>query len=41
MIKVGIVGAGFMGEMHANCHAAAKGDKKAAAVLEKIIKPGS
>jgi len=27
MIKVGIVGAGFMGEMHANCHNAAKGGK--------------
>ncbi len=30
MIKVGLVGAGFMGEMHANCHIAAKGGKLAA-----------
>lgn len=27
MIKVGLIGAGFMGEMHANCHVAAKGGK--------------
>ena len=27
MIKVGIVGAGFMGEMHTNCHINAKGGK--------------
>ena len=27
MVKVGLIGAGFMGEMHANCHIAAKGGK--------------